>query len=367
MVLEASCRVPYLFMSLCGKWHTQGSVIINPNFPFQELDMPILDKTEKLPISKVLIGCYSRVIMQSHRMDNDELVEDHRRQRLCVLFSALSNRDCLRVFKLVRRGTVVSEGTLQKLKLSERQYYRKLKQLSALGLIMKDETRVYRLTPLGEIVYQNQVVTFYGINAENDILEFISRLIEKNKPTSKSSSAAISDITHELLAESNVGLWNLRPVRLFETVEEYDSNVVKCALSTKSELYLATRSLDLGTIRAVLDTAARGAKINMVYTDWKGFYSNTGSDPLNDLLLAATKSLPGAGELLLGSPNVSIHQVKIPYSFIVADKLHVAIEIADPEDSQSFFAGVGLESSELATKLVSYYDEIARRPERIRT
>src|SRR5487761_973876 len=95
MVLEASCRVPYLFMSLCGKWHTQGSVIINPNFPFQELDMPILDKTEKLPISKVLIGCYSRVIMQSHRMDNDdELVEDHRRQRLCVLFSALSTAPC---------------------------------------------------------------------------------------------------------------------------------------------------------------------------------------------------------------------------------------------------------------------------------
>jgi predicted transcriptional regulator len=347
----------------------QEALSLIPSFPFKNLICRFSDKTDKLPKSKELIECYSRVIMQSHRMqnDNDELVEDHRRQRLRVLFSALSNRDCLRVFKLVRRGTVVSEGTLQKLKLSERQYYRKLKQLSALGLIMKDETRVYRLTPLGEIVYQNQVVTFYGINAENDILEFISQLIEKNKPTSKSSSAAISDITHELLAESNVRLWNLRPIRLFETIDEYDSNVVRCVLSTKSELYLATRSLDLGTIQAVLDAAARGAKINMVYTDWKGFYSNTGFDPLNDLLLAAGNSLPGARQLLQGSPSVSIHRIKIPYSFVVADKLHVAIEIADPEDSRSFFAGVGLESSELATKLVSYYDEIVKHSQSIRT
>jgi len=297
--------------------------------------------------------------MLTHRVNDRELTaQDRRRQRLHNLFSILSNKDSLRVFELASQRVIASNSTLEKIKLSKAQYYRKIKQLTELGLVMRGEEGVYRHTPLGEIVYNNHVVTLSRIAADNNIMDVVAKFILKNKSSNESIESAVRQITQELIGKNNAGLWNLGRLRLLETIQEYDSNVVGCVSSAKTELCLATRSLDLGTVEAVLRSAERGTKINMIYTDWRGFYSESALDPLDDLLLAASKKHPAAAQLLRSEPIVSIKRTKIPYSFVVSDGLRVAVEIADPVDPKSFFFGVGLESKELATKLVSYHGKL---------
>ena len=262
---------------------------------------------------------------------------------------------------------IASKSTLEKIKLSKAKYYRRIKQLSDLGLVMRDDEsdeRVYKLTPLGEIVYRNQVVTLNRIAADNNIMEVVTNFIFKNKSANKGFESAVKDITQELISKNDPGLWNLEQIRLFETREEYDSEVVKCASGTKSMLYLATRSLDLGTLQAAMRAAERGAKVELVYTDWRDFYLEALVDPSNnDLFEMPSGKFPVAARLLQTNRNISIQRVvKIPYSFVVSDSFRVALEIADPEDTKSFFAGVELESTELARKLVSYYIKFRNNP-----
>jgi DNA-binding HxlR family transcriptional regulator len=311
----------------------------------------------------------SNRIFQSN---NDLIVDNYGRQRFHDLLSVLSNKSSLLIFELASKGTIASKTTLQKLQLSKAQYYRKLKQLCDLGLVMREEEgdgenkEAYKHTPLGEIVYQNQVVTLKRIAADNNIMDVVSKFVLKNKSSNKSFRSAISDVSRALLQESgSTGLWNLGRLRFFETIQDYDSYVVNCASCTKTKLYLTSRSLDLTTIEAVMRTAERGAKVSVVYMDCRGFRSTSIlAGPLGDLLLAPNDKVPNVAQLLQGeSSNVSIYRAKIPYSFVVSDNLQVGMEIADPEDRQSFFGGVSLESSNLATKLVSFFDELAKRSE----
>jgi len=296
--------------------------------------------------------------------------------RFYDLLSVLSNKDTFRIFSIASQGTVWSKATHEKYGFSRSRYYLRLKQLIDLSLVMKDKKeRVYRHTLLGSIIYQNQVSTLGPIAKRNNILEIMNKMTLKNwSPTNDSLNLAISDYGKEALAEveTALGLSNLRPIRLFRTFQEYDHHIAMCASKAKSELYLATRNLDLKTIESVLSTAQRGGRINMAYSHWKVFgLLNNGNnkkrivnEPVywRDLLTSRKKLLSSATQELQANPNVLIHRVKIPYGFLVVDSLEVAFEMVDPEDPQSFFVGVGLQNSALATRLISFYQkEIAKR------
>ena len=289
--------------------------------------------------------------------------QNRQRKLLLKLFSVLSNNDSLRVFELASQGTIASSSTLQKMKISRSQYYNKLGELGDLGLILKDEQGVYRHTPLGEIVYQNQVITLRKIAADTNLFEQMTKFTLKNKSPNKTFETTVRAITREVVAKHDPGLWNLSELKLFETTEQYFSSITNLISNTKSEVYIAARGLDLPIIDALVAAAERSVKINMLYTDWRGFYSKSKLEPLDDLLIAATKNHPAAAKLLNDTLGIAIKRVEIQYGFAVSDNQSVAIEIVDPEDPQSFFVGIGLESGALAEKLVSYYAKLLGRPE----
>jgi sugar-specific transcriptional regulator TrmB len=297
------------------------------------------------------------IVMQTERIAGAEFKTQNDDQRVRKVFSVLSNKDILRILELASQGVLASDATPQKMKIPRGQFYKKLNQLCDLDLIMRDEEGVYRQTLIGEIVYQTQVLTLRRITDDANLTDLMAKFNIKNKSSNKIFETVVREITRDLIAMIDPGLWSLSQLKLFLTNEQYLSGVTSLISSTKNELYLAARSLELPMVDALITAAESSVKINMVYSDWRGFYSkNNNIDPLGDLINGASGKHPTA-KLLSTTASVSYTRAQIPYSFVVSDSQRVAIEIADHDDPQSFFLGIGLESGAVAKKLVSYYDK----------
>ena len=289
--------------------------------------------------------------------------QDSKQQQLHRFLSALSNKDSLLVFELASRGALATNTTFQTMKISKAQYHRKLRELVDLGLILRDEEGTYRQTPIGEIIYQIHVVTLRRIAADTELLQMMVKFNLKNKSPNKSFEGAVREITRDVIARNDPGLWALSELRLFETMEQYFAGVNNLISNARNELYLVVRSLELPTVDALIAAAGRNVKINLVYTDWRGFYSMSCVDPIDDLLIAASKKHPSAAKLLHGAPGTSVRRVETHYGFAVSDNQHVMLEIADPDDSKSFIGGIGLENELVAKRLTSYYAKLDQKPE----
>ncbi len=298
-----------------------------------------------------------------HTSDASSMESRTQSEQLQRFLSALSNKDSLLVFELASRGAIASNTAFQMMKISRAKYHRKLRELVELGLILKDEEGAYRQTPIGEIIYQIHVVTLRRIAADTNLLRMMVKFNLKNKSSNKNFEGVVREITREVIARSDPGLWALSQLRLTETLEHYFASVINLVSNTKNELYLVARSVELPMIDALIAAVERSVKINFVYTDWGGFYSKSSVDPIDDLLNAASKNNPSAAKLSNSAPGISIKRVETHYGFVVSDNRHVMLEIADPQDSKSFIGGIGLENELVANRLIAYYAKLVQKPQ----
>lgn len=289
--------------------------------------------------------------------------KDHKNEQLQMFLSALSNKDSLLVFEQSSRGAIASKTTFQKMKISRAKYHRKLRELVDLGFILRDENGAYKQTPIGEIVYQIHVVPLRQLAADTNLIQTMVKFNLRNKSSNKNLESVVREVTREVIKESDPGLWALSQLRLYETEEQYFTSVNNLISSTKNELTVVARSIDLPMINAVIAAIERNVKINLAYMDWRGFYSKNSSNPVDDLLIAASKKHPSAAKLLNGSSGVSFKRVKSHYSFAVSDNQRVMLEITDPGDSKSFIGGIGLENELIAERLNSYYVKLEEKAE----
>jgi DNA-binding HxlR family transcriptional regulator len=325
------------------------------------------------------------------------------------LILALSNRISLRIFRLASRGPITSKTIREKLDISDSVCHERLRHLVDLGLLMKNQQQqeqgsgssrkegIYSLTPLGQIVYQTQVVRLYDIAVQNNRFEVLAKIIERNNPVTELQTIAMRGLQTEFLEriENSVGFSNLKPIRFLRSFEDYTYHVRECIRNTKSELYLATRKLDFSTIQVLanlgqrrssrsftMTTTTNGSssnfektrmKISVIYSDLDfnidrryspqngsaDFTARSGDMPINYDDENSSFLFQGLGN----NPNLSIRKVgKINWSFLVVDKEVAAIEITASRDQQfSFIAGFALENNEVAARLVSCFQEMMVR------
>ena len=278
--------------------------------------------------------------------------QDDLEKQATTIYSALSDRESLRLFELAAKGFAASVNAYGNLRLSKKRYYTRLRELLELGLIQK-QGGMYRHTALGTVIYENEVQGLKRILWSRGSIEILQTL--KNQSGGQDSRAIVDQISHELLkdVETRLGLSGLRPVRLFRS---WDSLIEEVSLffdRLRSDLYLATRYVDFRTAESALRSASRGCKIHIIHSNRGGL-----SPRLQILgnLMANPKVVPIFWNLVR-HPNLTIVQAEVPYSFIVADGLDVGIEILDPSDPHSFFLGVQFESPTLAQRLISYFKE----------
>ena len=271
------------------------------------------------------------------------------------IYSALANRDSLLIFNLAAEGIEGSLSMLGKYRLSKKRYYTRLKELVGLGLLQKQEGE-YRHTALGTLVYENEVQGLKRILLSRSSIEVLQSL--KSHTRDPEGLGVVDSISRELLKEleSRLGLSGLRPVRLFRSWDELVSEVAQFIDGMRSDLYVATRYVDFRTTESALRGASRGCRINIIHSSRGGL--STKLQVLGNLM-GNPKALNTFWNLVR-SPNVSMGQAEVPYSFIVIDGLDVGIEIVDPSDPYSFFLGLRFQSPTLAQRLISYFNDLKK-------
>lgn len=274
--------------------------------------------------------------------------------QLMRIYSALSNKDALRIFVLAASGIDASKSSLEKYQFSKKRYYVRLKELVDLGLISKNDG-VYKQTPLGTVVYENEVKNLEKIILKKSSLEILNELTQRNS-TDENMAMAISDLSEEVLKdlESSIGLSNLKPIRLFRSWNELGDYVVEIVEKTQSEIYAATRYADFRTFDTIFRAAEKGYRANIIYGKNAVHSTNPG---LVDKLITPQETRR-IFDQVISLPSASMRQAPLPYSFFVVDKLYVAIEMANPRGADTFFAGVGFESPSVASNLISQFNVI---------
>jgi DNA-binding PadR family transcriptional regulator len=107
------------------------------------------------------------------------------------LLCLLSRRDNLEMFAIAKKGLMISNSTLDTLRITPKRYYRALKQLKDAGLIEKDKKGYYIHTTFGSIVYQRIILEMDHYTKHLEKMQMIDTI----RRAEKFSEAAILKLT----------------------------------------------------------------------------------------------------------------------------------------------------------------------------
>ncbi|MFZ1076507.1 MAG: hypothetical protein WAN47_03640 [Nitrosotalea sp.] len=246
--------------------------------------------------------------------------------------------------------------TPQKIGLTKKQYYTRLKQLVEFGLLGKRENK-YEHTALGNLVYEKHVVGLLNNMKISKELEMIDLL----KRTSKFKPEEISNFVSKINPESNI-YENLDVVKnRFELTSTYDSmvrKVLELVDFAETGILLASRFQDERIINAILKKTAMGihtkviSDINLVADYFESEKDKMKIDDKNKkerINVVANPFYPS---------KIDRKYLKVPYCMLIIDGKYVGLEIinnCEPEKFKMALFGIG---EKLSTQLKDEFDKM---------
>jgi predicted transcriptional regulator len=170
-------------------------------------------------------------------------------EKLASILDVLGDTDILKILDKAAMGFKSGKVAIKELKLTPRKYYRNLKKLNVLGIIVSSGNK-YKLTPLGEFLHK---ILF------NDVSAFLladQNLLEHFKEIGSRSELTIIDDYKNLI-----------------------SILVTAIEKSKSEILLATRYLDLTVVQSLVFALQRNVKLKSITSekvDFSGFIKIVG-------------------------------------------------------------------------------------------
>ena len=184
--------------------------------------------------------------------------------------------------------------------MTPRKYYRNLRKLNDAELIVHFENR-YKLTHLGE---------------------FIHKLLFKDASTYLLADQSLSEPLKKIGSRTEL--------RIVDNYKDLVSLLAATIEKSKSEIFLATKYLDIAVIQSIIFALQRNIKIKTITSkkvDFIGFVK---------LLGAFVRSFPpNALKFITGSEN-NYRSGDVPLSFIIVDNEIVVFEIPDNEFRLAF-------------------------------
>lgn len=262
------------------------------------------------------------------------------------IFATLANEDAMRIFSLAAEGIEASKCVLEENDFTKKRYYVRRGELVDIGLVAK-EKGVYRHTPLGSIVYESQVSSLKRILAKSQSLEILGELRRRNR-SDQTLRNAVTDLSQHLLkeVEVSIGMSNLKPVRLFISWNDFFAQASMIIDSAKRDVFIGTRTFDAKIARAALKAAEAGCFVDIIHNRIRELNPSDKSPHYQEEILDLLNALRA-------HPNVRLRRDSLPYSFFVADKTSVAMEVQHPGEQESFFLGIAFQNPEIAAMLAS--------------
>ncbi|MGI0088030.1 MAG: hypothetical protein ACREBI_08750 [Nitrosotalea sp.] len=254
--------------------------------------------------------------------------------KLTNVLSILSKTDALTIFSIAKNGLESELDTPQKIGLTKKQYYTRLKQLVELGLLNKSENK-YVHTALGNLIYEKHVVGLLNNMKISKELEMIDLLKRTSKFKPEEISNFVSKLNPELSVHENLSAGRNH----FELISTFDSmvrKILELVDFAETEILLVSRFPDERIINAILKKTAMGihtkviSDINMV-TGY--FESEKDKIKINDknknerVNVVANPFYPS---------KIERRYLKVPYCVIVIDGKQIGLEIIDNYEPEKF-------------------------------
>lgn len=272
--------------------------------------------------------------------------------RMNEILSILSKIDALQIFILAKNGLKSELDTPQKVGLTKKQYYTRLKQLHDLGLIAKKGDS-YVHTSFGELVYNKHIMGF--LHTMSNIKEF--EMIDVLKKSSKFNNAEISEFLSRLHPK-NSDFITAKKSTVANGFDAMVSKVLEAIEFAQHEILIASRFSNDLIINSTLKKSTVGVKVRILadVNTVRGFFKNSGKE-----IDKQDKNQAERMEVVANPfypSNIERRYVHVPFSLIIVDGKDVGMEIVDNYNHDKFMMSVHTEDESLASEMKIGFDKL---------
>jgi len=237
---------------------------------------------------------------------------------------------------------------------SKKQYYVRLKRLTDMGLIEKDQS-IYKLTTFGSLIYQNHFKTMEKILPNYWQIKSIDVLKNRNDfPTDKKESI-ISEYIATTGLNGSVNATQLTSYNVVKRFEQLIPEVMRVLDNAESEVYFATRYYDPHVSNLVFNKFSNGVTIHILD-------GNPEQISVENRLAAIIRIPPNreTAEMvkkILKSSRFDLKRLPaLPLSFIVVDGIQVVYETVNFANPDQFTVAVSkYDDSYFARRFIEYF------------
>lgn len=251
---------------------------------------------------------------------------------LVGVLSILSKEDALIIFLIAKNGLESELDTPQKIGLTKKQYYTRLKQLVESGLLNKHENK-YEHTALGNIVHERHLLGLLNSMKISKELEMIDLL----KKTSKFKPEEIVSFVSKLNPEASINPFHDQS--RFEMTTTFDTmvrKVIEIIEFAEKEILLLTRFPNEMIINAILKKSGRGIQVkvisdlNMVERYFQSEKDKVGINDKNKKERTDVVANP------FYPSKIERRYSKTPYCMLIVDQKQIGIEIVNNHEPNQF-------------------------------
>ncbi len=260
------------------------------------------------------------------------------------ILGILSKYDALKIFLHSIEGIEADTNASDKLGLTKKQYYTRLKQLVDAGLIEKRQGK-YVHTTLGKVIYDKAIRMLFEHVKNSKKLLMIDVL--------KSSGKFDMDEIYKLLqikTEEN-------KVRIYMDYNELVDDLSERMNDAKSDVYYATRHFNEVIISKAIELFRRGVNIRVLAD--KALIDKYVSEYTGGMQLKSNNHDLERFKMLTDPyyPDKFDRKIiEVPFSFVVIDGKYVGLELVNSYNPSKFYAGVYVEDEYLARQIKDLFD-----------
>ena len=281
------------------------------------------------------------------------------------LLSILSRRDNLGIFLLAggdsnNEGLEAKSSTMQKLGISKKVYYTRLKQLINAGLVEKSDG-VYKQTTLGNIIYQNHILSLMEELKNIKQMKMVDTLKHTKQFSEDEIANFIRRVTGNKISIPTDSNASSIKIEFVWTYQDMVSAMVERIAFCKNEILLASRYLNEIIINNILRKANSSGIDVKVLTD-SSLVKQYFEAEDKTLKLRDTDKNTSERMNVVSNPwypgKVSRRIANIPFSMIILDDKEVGIEIVNWNDPKNFHGVIFIKGDEKTLKIMHdlYYE-----------
>ncbi|MCS6767796.1 MAG: hypothetical protein NZ517_03540 [Candidatus Nitrosocaldus sp.] len=266
-------------------------------------------------------------------------MEDEVLREASKVLTILSKYDGLKVFLQSVEGIEAETDAPEKIGLTKKQYYTRLKQLVDAGLIEKSKGK-YVQTTLGRIIYEKSLQVLFEQVRNAKKLQMLDVL--------KSSGKFDMDEIYRLL-QIKV---DEDKARMFMDYDTLVNRLVERMGNASSEILCVTRFFNEALTNAIIEAQKRGVNVRMVIDRMLV------EEYTRERAMKEYKERMTVTTVPFYPDKVDRKVTDVPFSFMVIDGKEVCIELINASSPEKFYAGVCVCDEMLAKQMVGLFETL---------